>query len=177
MNTRFHQRGMTLIVSLIMLVVLTLLVVSAIRFGNINLRIAGNTQVQSEATAAAQVGVEQTVASAVAGTSLSSMPATTTTISTGAVSYSVAVAKPVCNTTVNIDPTTLDPSKAVDRPCFGAGDTDKLIDSTGKLTTAPTECKSQQWDISASVGDGSSGTSVTILQGAALRVGAQVSCP
>ena len=33
------QSGMTLVVSLIMLIVLTLLVVSAIRFGNINLKI------------------------------------------------------------------------------------------------------------------------------------------
>jgi Tfp pilus assembly protein PilX len=177
MSKSFFQSGITLVVSLIMLVVLTLLVVSAIRFGNINLKIAGNSQVQTEAAAAAQVAVEQTIKSAVAGTSLSSMPATTTTVSTGAVSYSVAVAKPICNTTVNIDPTSLDPTNASDRPCFGAGDTDKLVDSTGKLTTAPTECKSQQWDVSASVGDGSSGASVTILQGASLRVGAQVSCP
>jgi len=152
-------------------------VVSAIRFGNINLKIAGNSQTQTEASAAAQVAVEQTVKSAMAGTSLSSMPATTTTVSTGAVSYSVAVAKPVCNTTTNIDPTTLDPNSSADRACYGAADPDKLLDSTGKLTSSPTECKNQQWDISASVGDGSSGTSVTILQGAALRVGAQVSCP
>ena len=48
-----RQKGMTLVVALVMLVVLTLLVVSAIRFGNINLRIAGNAQSEAEATSAA----------------------------------------------------------------------------------------------------------------------------
>ena len=59
MKNPHRQSGITLVVSLIMLVVLTLLVVSAIRFGNINLRIAGNAQTEAEASAATQVALEQ----------------------------------------------------------------------------------------------------------------------
>lgn len=175
--SRHAQSGVTLVVSLIMLIVLTLLVVSAIRFGNINLRIAGNAQTQTEAAAAAQVAIEQTIASAVAGNNLSAMSATTSTISTGGQNYSVAVTKPNCNLTQNVATTSLDPSNPNDRACFGQSDTDKLVTSATTLTTAPSACKSQLWDISASVGDPSTGAQVTVLQGAALRVSSEVSCP
>ena len=80
------QAGMTLVVSLIMLIVLTLLVVSAIRFGNINLKITGNAQTQAESAAAAQVAIEQVIGAAVAGSSLSAMITATASVSTGGAS-------------------------------------------------------------------------------------------
>ena len=48
---------------MIMLVLLTLFVLSAINSGTINLRISGNTQAQDEARAAAQQAIEQVVSS------------------------------------------------------------------------------------------------------------------
>lgn len=177
MNSRRTQSGMTLVVSLVMLIVLTLLVVSAIRFGNINLRIAGNVQAQTEAAAAAQVAVEQVVQAAGAGTiKLSDLTKQTTTVATGGTSYPVTVQKPQCNMTTNVDPTTLDPATD-DRDCFGTQDVDGQQQYDEKLTTVSAACKDQRWDISATVGDGSSGTNVTILQGVSLRVSAKVSCP
>lgn len=176
MKSRNHQSGLTLVVSLIMLIVLTLLVVSAIRFGNINLKITGNAQTQAEAAAAAQVAIEQVVQYAIGGTNLSAMNATTTTVSTGGKSYAVAVTKPNCNLTQNVDATTLDPANANDRACFGQTDRDALVTSGNTLTTSPAACKSQMWDLKASVGDASSGAQVTVLQGVALRVSAEVSC-
>jgi len=56
-----RQQGITLIVSLIMLVVVTLLAVYAIRASNTNLRIAGNSQVQAEAEAATDVAIAQVI--------------------------------------------------------------------------------------------------------------------
>ena len=61
MNSISHQHGATLIVSLIMLVVLTLLVVSGIRFSSSNMRIAGNMQAQEEAATLAQQVIEQII--------------------------------------------------------------------------------------------------------------------
>lgn len=177
MNQRHAQSGVTLVMSLIMLIVLTLLVVSAIRFSNINLRLAGNAQTQAESAAAAQVAIDQVLTAALSGNSLSAMAAASATISTGGASYTVAVSKPACNMTQNIDTSTLDPSIPADRPCFGLGANDQLVDATIKLTTGPSACKNQMWDIGASVGDGASGSQVTILQGASLRVGAETSCP
>jgi Tfp pilus assembly protein PilX len=179
MTAKRAQAGLTLVVSLIMLVVLTLLVVSAIRFGNINLKIAGNAQTQAEGAAAAQVAIEQTVKAVTDGTqNLSTMVETPTTVSTGGASYKVTVKKPNCNMTKNVDTATLKPAtNANDRLCFGQTDPDRLINADGTLTSSPSACKDQQWDLSASVGDDSSGTQVTVGQGVSLRVGAEVSCP
>jgi Tfp pilus assembly protein PilX len=178
LNSRRNQTGLTLVMSLIMLIVLTLLVVSAIRFSNINLRLAGNAQTQAESAAAAQVAIEQVIQSVLAGTTnLSSVATTTTTVSTGGASYTVTVSKPKCNMNQNVDTTTLDPSKASDRACFGLGSNEAMMTSSGGLTSGPSACKDQMWDIAASVGDTASGSNVNMLQGVSLRVGAEVSCP
>ena len=173
-----HERGMTLVIALVMLVVLTLLVVSAIRFGNINLRIAGNVQSETEASAAAQVAVESTIATMAASPNISSIAAqNAVNVSTGGQSYQVAVTAPGCMFSKQVTTDTLDPTKAADRVCFEGTDQDKLVTATGGLTATPSACKDQQWDVTATVADGSSGARVTMLQGAAVRVGAQVVCP
>lgn len=176
---RNPQRGMTLVVSLIMLAVLTLLVVSAIRFGNVNLKIAGNVQSEVEATAAAQVAVEQVIADAVAGTKIDDMVAHTASVSTGAVTYTVAIAKPVCNSTANINNTALRPDiNPADVNCYGTWNGPCIVDHTGECVIPPTICKNQQWDIAAAVDDTSrNGAKVSIGQGVAMRVNAAVQCP
>lgn len=173
------QAGMTLVIALIMMAVLTLMVVSAIRFGNINLKITGNTQIQTEASAAAQVGIEGTVTQMIAAADISTIPAKPAlAVSTGGASYAVDVNAPRCVFLKPVSTDTLDPSKSVDRNCYEGADTDKLVTNLGNLTVAPSACKDQQWDVAAAVTDGDSGAQVTMLQGAAVRVGAQVTlCP
>jgi Tfp pilus assembly protein PilV len=56
-----RQRGATLLVAMIFLIVLMLVVASAIKVTNINTRLAGNTQTQSEAFSAAQQAIEQLI--------------------------------------------------------------------------------------------------------------------
>lgn len=178
MNTRRNQTGITLVVSLIMLIVLTLLVVSAVRFGNINLKISGNAQTEAEATAATQVAIEKTLQQVVAADKIDQVLAQPAlAVSTGGATYTVAVAKPVCILSNAIKNIELDPSKVADRACFGADDTDKLVAADGKLVASPTSCKSQQWDIAATTTDSVSGAQVPMLQGVSLRVSAEVQCP
>lgn len=173
-----QQSGMTLVMSLIMLMVLTLLVVSAVRFGNINLKISGNAQTETEATAATQVAIEQTLKLVKAAPKIDSMVAQPpVVVSTGGASYSVKVEKPACVLSKNIKNIELDPSKTDDRLCFGTADPDKLVGSDGKLVEAPTSCKGQQWDIAATTSDISTGAQVSMLQGVSLRVSAEVQCP
>lgn len=178
MNPRRNQTGITLVVSLIMLIVLTLLVVSAIRFGNINLKIAGNAQTEAEATAATQVALEKTLQQVAAADKIDAIAAQPAlVVSTGGASYTVNVAKPTCILSSSINNRDLDPSKAADRACFGTDDVDKLAGADGKLLEPPTSCKAQQWDIAASMSDTSSGAQVSMLQGVSLRVSAEVQCP
>jgi Tfp pilus assembly protein PilX len=60
-RTLQRQRGMTLVISLVMLVILTLFVVSGIRIANINLRITGNYQWQKAMEALTDQAIEQVV--------------------------------------------------------------------------------------------------------------------
>ena len=122
---RNPQSGMTLVIALVMLVVLTLLVVSAVRFGNINLRIAGNVQTETEAAAAAQVAVESTIATMAASPNISSIASQpSVTVSTGGQSYQVAVTAPGCMFSKQVTTDTLDPSKPAARVCFEGSDQD-----------------------------------------------------
>lgn len=178
MNARHNQTGITLVVSLIMLIVLTLLVVSAVRFGNINLKISGNAQTEAEAMAATQVAIEKTLEQVVAANKIDAvLGQPLLAVSTGGATYTVAVAKPVCILSNAIKNSELDPSKTADLACFGSDDPDKLVGADGKLVASPTSCKSQQWDIAASMTDINSGAGVNMLQGVTLRVGAEVQCP
>lgn len=172
------QRGITLVIALVMLVVLSLLVVSAIRFGIVNLKIAGNTQTETEAVAAAQLAVESKVLEIAKSPNISAIPAApASAISTGGKAYNVAVDKPACTFTKNITNAELDATKPGDQMCFENADSDVLIDASGNPTSKPTACKQQQWDVTARVADGDSGAAVTVLQGVAVRVSAAVSCP
>lgn len=175
---RRRQSGMTLVIVLVMLVVVSLLVASAIRFANINLRITGNMQSEVEAAAAAQVAVESTITAMVATPNIGTIAAQpAVSVATGGQTYTVAISKPACVFTKNISTSSLDPTKTADQACFEDLDKEKQLLSTGVLSTTPSACKDQQWDVSASVDDARTGAKTTVLQGVSMRVGAEVLCP
>jgi Tfp pilus assembly protein PilX len=58
-STMQRQRGVAMVIGMIMLVLITLLVVSAINSSSVNLRIAGNMQAEEGARAVAQQAIEQ----------------------------------------------------------------------------------------------------------------------
>ena len=57
------QRGVTLIIGLIMLVLITLMVTTAFMLSNTNLKAVGNMQFRDEAIAAANVATEDVLSS------------------------------------------------------------------------------------------------------------------
>ena len=58
---RKHQKGIVLVISLVMMVVLTMFVLSSTRLATGNLRIIGNVQAKKEIEALAQQGVEDVI--------------------------------------------------------------------------------------------------------------------
>lgn len=175
------QQGATLLVGMIMMVVLTLLVVFSLRSGNTNLRIAGNMQTQVEAGAATQQVIEQVIAQIKVTEDISLIAAQSIPVSMGNVTYTVAVAPmSKCLMDIPVLNSALDPSNANDVACFQNPDEDKLLmpDGAGgfKLSTKPSACKTQQWDIEAGVIDGTSGAKVTQVQGISIRVPSIVNC-
>ncbi|MBC3870495.1 pilus assembly PilX family protein [Undibacterium oligocarboniphilum] len=145
-----HQRGATFLVSLVMLIVLTLLVVSAIRMGNANLKTVGNMQAKNEAAAAAQQAIE--------------------TIMSNLNNFYTPVAQTI-SVDINNDGVpdyTVNTSAAV---CL------KMVPVEGySVEFAQSAPKDTYWDIKAVVTDNRTGASVTLHQGAKVRMDATATC-
>jgi cell division protein FtsI/penicillin-binding protein 2 len=174
---KHQEKGAVLLVSMIMLLVLTLLVVFAIRSGNTNLRIAGNMQSQAEASAAAQQVIEQVIEQIKVTDNIGSILAQTVPVSIAGATYNV-MTTPMnkCLMEVPILNADLNPSVAEDVSCFENPDTDQAIKADGTMTTKPSACKNQLWEIQADVTDGTSGAKVTQVQGLAVRAPATMTC-
>jgi len=141
-----HQRGATLLVSLIMLVVLTLFAVSGFNLSSINLKIAGNFQEQKRIEAAAQQAIEVVISSPTAF----SLAPTAQTVCVNGVGApctggtNVAVGAPRCNYAVT-----------------AKGYTKQI----GTLTPEDTD-----WEIRAVASDATSGANAALVQGVRIRL-------
>ncbi len=146
--SRSHaQDGSTLTISMIMLVLLTLFVLSAISSGMINLRIAGNTQAQDEARAAAQQAIESFVSS-YANFYPTASPTTTTSVSINndpSGNYSVVRTMPVCKSARQQIPA-------------------RLIACVNGVR-APLYCWDTLWEVSATATNTKTGVSQSVTQG------------
>jgi Tfp pilus assembly protein PilX len=153
---RYGQRGSTLTISMIMLVLLTLFVLSAINSSTINLRIAGNTQSQDEARAAAQQAIE-TFVSSYANFYPAPAASAATTISINnhtSGNYTVTRTAPVCKSARQQIP-----ARTVD--CIN-GQKAGLV------------CWDTIWEISATATNTSTGVAQTVTQGVTLIFPPQV---
>lgn len=139
------QRGATLIIGLILLVLITLIVVNAFTLSSSNLKSVGNMQVREEALAAANQAVEQVISS----NFTASTAAQTVTVDINkddTPDYTVAIASPTCVRATQA--AFADPSDVELGPGMSAGST-----------------WNTDWDLSATVTDGATGASVRVRQG------------
>lgn len=142
---RAHQRGATLIVGLIMLVLLALIVVNAFTLSSSNLKAVGNMQARDEAIAAANRAIELVTSSPFTD------PPTAQSVNVdlnqdGTTDYVVAVAVPACVRA------TVSASAAPSDVELGAA---MSIGSTWNT----------DWEIDATVSDGATGASARVRQG------------
>jgi len=167
MKPVFRQHGATLITSLVMLVVLTLLVISAIRSSSTNLRIAGNMQVKEEAIAVAQQATELVISNNFSGNpaaAASSVPADIN--HDGVIDYVTQIQTPVCSNSVNL------PANAPGLPpnCYASG----KYDPNGM---GGSNCAGQQWEVRTTVNDVATGATAALRQGVAVTVLKDTLCP
>ena len=144
MMKRQTQRGATLIVSLLMLIMMTMLALSSINISNTNLKVIGNMQISRELEAAAQQGIEQMLSDDDYYTA--SDGSTTTLVGGGDVTvgtYTVTVSEPSC-----IGST----------PATGSGVSFSLVP------------EDNTWVFTSTVTDSVSGATATITQGTRLRM-------
>lgn len=148
-SSRNGQRGVSLLVTLVMLVVMTLLVVSAIRAASSNLKTTANLQLRQEAVQAVQSAVEKVLSDR----SNFTAPASKTvnvTVDGGSTVYQVNVTAPACLLAVPV------PGYSIDF-----------------ASSAPSD---SFWDVKASTTDPGTGASATVHQGVKMRIDPTVTC-
>jgi Tfp pilus assembly protein PilX len=146
--SRRQQRGVSLVVGLIMLVLITLVVTSAFMLSSTNLKAVGNMQYREEALAAANAAIEQVISSEAIF-----LNPVAQNIVVG--DYSVAVAAPVCLYAIDVNAGTsndANPNILIE----GAG---------GAGGGAAGGFQDTYWDIRATVDDGLTGAEVVAHQG------------
>jgi Tfp pilus assembly protein PilX len=151
------QRGSVLLLSLFMLMIMTLLAISAIKMGTVTLRTINNLQIRSEAMSAAQDALDQVMntnfTDNIAGTA-----GTKTVVKDAGKTYNVTVATPCIRQVTPIMNTVLDISNSDDLKCYDA------------ISNPVSACSTTVWEITSTVNDGWFGTNVSITQGTGIRM-------
>lgn len=182
-SPRARQGGAALIVSLIMLLLITVLAVTAFRLGKSNLQIAGNMQQRNQALAAAQGAVETVVSSLkftqtptyAVPNPCNGVPNTTCVDlnDDGVVDVTVTV-NPTCVSNYVLQNSQLAWGNANDRACLASSNSE----SAG-IVGAPTAnslCADTIWDTQATAVDAVTNASYVVDEGTAVRVPANTSC-
>lgn len=145
--SRRAQRGATLVVGLIMLVLITLMVTTAFMLSTGNLKAVGNMQFRGEAIAAANHAIEQVLASPFTNDPAAAAQEIEVDIDNDdKVDYTVVIAAPAC-----VRATIAAPSASSSITLGAAMSTSSFWNTV--------------WDIDASVDDTVTGASVRIRQG------------
>jgi hypothetical protein len=148
--SRRAQRGATLVVGLIMLVLLTLVVTTAFMMSSGNLKAVGNMQFRDEAIAAANVAIEQVISTNFTGLPVASVVPVDID-QDGFSDYTVTVNAPVCIQAVPVGGT--------------------VATLSGVTSGVPSSADwNTVWDIEALVDNATTGAAVVIRQGVRRRL-------
>jgi hypothetical protein len=158
-----NQRGMTLFVAMIILVMITLLVVSAFRVSNTNLKIVGAMQGRQEAVASSQAAIEQVISSKFFTENPSIVDNTPIDIDINAdtiADFTVDMALPRCVRTAPVVMGT--PPTQLQLECAGS--------SRFPGATTPTWCSNTIWELEATTTDRLTAAKTTVRQGVGMTV-------
>ena len=148
-NLARRQQGVTLIVGLIMLILITLMVTTAFTLNTSNLKSVGNMQIRNEAVAAANKAIEQVLSSP-----FTDAPVAESIVvdlnNDAATDYTVDFAAPTCISATVIAGSSAPPSSISLGSGFAVG--------TGNFYQTV-------WDLDALVTDDASGAEVHVHQG------------
>ncbi len=170
-----RQRGFTLMMTLIFLVIFLLFAISMASSSMVNTKVASNQQYRMEAKTVAQQGVESVMNQAF---TLYPVPATTVPVDVngdGNTDFTAQVAAPICLDTKPVLNKDLPLGDVCRTPTSSSGD---LVIGSGGATAALSLCSDTQWEIQSTVTDpNNTATSVTVHQGASVRVPVGTACP
>ncbi|AQV94110.1 hypothetical protein BJN34_09435 [Cupriavidus necator] len=179
-----RQRGATLLVGMVMLLLMTLLGISAFRLAKGNLQVVGNAQQRDQALSAAQGAIEQVISStqftttpanALAKPCKATGPNTTCADVNGdGVTDVTVVVTSKCVSTQIVPVSALNFSDANDAGCLEGASQDFGV---GGAASNNSMCANTLWDVQAVATDVLSNAQYVINQGTAVRVAATSVCP
>lgn len=174
-----RQRGVTLVIALIMLVVITLLAMSSLGTTNMNLKVVGNMQSRGEALQATQEAIETVIstplfisnpANAVLTPCGTANTLCTDLNSDGTPDYTTRLnPAPTCISVKSIKSNELNLSIAEDLGC-AAGQAQQF--GVAGTSAGDSLCANAAWDITAETSSSISRTKVTATQGVSVRINA-----
>jgi len=175
MSPRHSQRGMTLVMTLLFLVIITMLAVTSFSTSNTNLRVTGNMVARQEALSVAQATIEQTISNNMFVENPVAVAAAQYPVDIdgdGAADYSARLTPaPACQKIYILKIDELDPGSTEDLACMASSV------QAGSLTDAPdlgalagaSMCANTQWNVRAEVTDQRTGARVAVNQGIGIR--------
>jgi Tfp pilus assembly protein PilX len=181
-----RQRGTTLVIALIMLVLLTLFAVSSLNTANTNLKVVGNMQSKSEALNASQQTIEAVLstpqfianpANAVPVPCGAANTACTDVTGDGVPEFTTRLLGPEATSPAQPTCVTVKPIKNTD---LNLGNNEDLGCSSGQqqqfgvagAVTGDSLCSNSIWEIKAQTTATATGASVTVTQGVGVRISA-----
>lgn len=182
-----RQRGITMIVAMVMLVLITLLAISTFNLGKSTMQVVGNMQNRDEAIAASRQAIDETLSSTrffTTPTDALSQPCDgpnsrcTDFNGDGKPDVkTVLTPAPACIKARNIKSSELDFSNKEDQGCLLGGAQSFGVAGT---VTGDSLCADSTWEVTAVSTDQVSETQVSVVQGVAVRVAKddiETSCP
>lgn len=160
---RNRQRGLTMFVAMIILVMVTLLVVSAFRVSNTNLKIVASMQGRQEAMASGQAAIEQVLSSPFFTENPTIVAATPIAVDIngdGTSDFDVSMGTPRCVRTAPV--VMSNPPTKLQLDCAGS--------SRYPSATTPTWCSNTVWELSATTTDRLTAAKTTVRQGVGMTV-------
>ena len=184
---RRREAGITLVVALIMLVLLTLLALTSFNLGNSNLQIVGNMQQREQTIAAANEVLEATISN----TKFFQTPQAAVPDPCGAPNercidtngdgkedvHVVLTPAPSCAKVQIIRNSDLNVADSEDQKCSSGSDQNFGVVGAADGSS---ECANSVWDLNAVATDVATGAAVKVTQGVAVRVAkddAATNCP
>lgn len=166
MASAYRQRGAALFVGLVMLVMLTLMVLAAVKMSTGNLKVVGNIQHRDEAIAAANVAIEQLLSNDFTLAPVAAVVPVDIDRD-GTVDFTVQVAQPHCLRARTIMTSELDLTLPADVACFtgSSGAAGGLGGGVGQSF-----CSDTLWEVRATATHAQTGANVAIRQGIARRM-------
>ena len=171
-----RERGITLVVTLILLVLMSLFAINAFNGSSSNMRVIGNMQARQESIAAAQQAIDQTISSTVFTSNPAAVAAAPVQVDIDGdtqVDYTARLTpQPRCYRAKPIKSSELNPALAADIACLRSGVVQNSgLDSPDAAADAGNSlCSNSEWNVRAEVVDARSATRVAINQGVAVRV-------